>query len=115
MAPKTRAPKGNKEQVAARIDRCIEWLSLCQSTSEIIRQGKSEWGVGEDMVHVYISKARAMIRERYDEMDRKDWIATALEKLEKVAAMSMESRQLSNAIGAIGLQAKLIQAVRPNN
>ncbi len=109
------AAKANKEIVAARVDRCCELISLCKSTSEILRIGKEEWGVGEDMVEKYIAKARAKIRERYDEMDRKDWIAAALEKLEKVAAMSIESRQQSNAIGAIGLQAKLIQAVRPNN
>jgi len=48
-------------------------------------------------------------------MDRKDWVASALEKLEKVAAISIESRQPSNAIGALGLSAKLHQITSRDN
>lgn len=110
------ATKANKEIAAARVDRCVELISLCKSTAEIIRIGKVEWGLsGDRQIQEYIRSARTKIREQYDAMDRKDWIAAALEKLEKVATMSLECRQHSNAIGAIGLQAKLLQLTKGDN
>jgi hypothetical protein len=107
--------KANKEIAAARVDRCVELISLCKSTAEIIKVGKAEWGLSERQIEVYICKARAKIRERFDQMDRKDWIASALERLDRVADMSIECRQHSNAIGALGLQAKLLQLTTRDN
>ena len=107
--------KANKEISAARVDRCVELISLCKSTSEIIRIGKVEWGLRERQIEEYIYKARTKIREKYDAMDRQDWVASALERLDRVATMSLECRQHSNAIGAIGLQAKLLQLTPGNN
>ena len=46
---------------------------------------------------------------------RRDGVASALKKLEKVAAMSIESRQHSNVIGALGLSAKLLQITGRDN
>lgn len=107
--------KANQEIAAARVDRCVELISLCKSSDTIVRVCSAEWGVGERMVEEYIRKARKRIRDEYDGTDRKDWIAMALQKLEKVADMSIETRQHSNAIGAIGLQAKLLQITSNNN
>lgn len=84
-------------------------ISRCKSRQDILRDCTAEWGVKERQVDIYIEKARARIREEYSGMDRKDWIAAALAKLERVADLSIETRQHSNAIGAIGLQAKLLQ------
>ena len=101
--------KANKELSARRVDKIIELISLCKPTGEIVRVCSSEWGVSTRQAENYLQKARGVIRDRFDQMDRKDWVASALEKLEKVAAMSIESRQHSNAIGALGLSAKLLQ------
>ena len=107
--------KADKELSARRVDKIIELISLCKPTGEIIRQCSSEWGVSTRQAENYLQKARGVIRERFDQMDRKDWVASALEKLEKVAAMSIESRQHSNAIGALGLSAKLLQITGRDN
>ena len=107
--------KADKELSARRVDKIVELISLCKPVSEIVRVCSDEWGVSERMIEKYIHKARNKIRDNFDQMDRKDWVATALEKLDKVAAMSIECRQHSNAIGALGLQAKLLQiTVRDN-
>jgi hypothetical protein len=108
------APKANKEIYAARVDRCIELISTCTPRREILRVGREEWGLKDDMIDRYIYRARKIIREQYDDLDRKDWVAGALEKLEKVASLSIKSNQHSNAIGAIGLQAKLLQITNGN-
>ena len=100
--------RANKEIVEARIDRIIELISLCTPTGEMIRIVKEEWGLGTGSAEQYIRKARAKIRERWNEQSRQDWVATALDRMDKVAQMSMKSGQQSNAIGATNLQARLL-------
>ena len=107
--------KADNDLVARRVDKVIELISLCKPTGEIVRYCTAEWGVKDRQAEKYLEKARAKIRERFDQMDRKDWVASALEKLEKVAAMSIESRQHSNAIVALGLSAKLLQITGRDN
>lgn len=100
--------RANKEITDARVDRCVELISLCHPTYEIIRIGKEEWGVGTSAVEKILRTARAKIRERWNEQSRQDWVATALDRMDKVAQMSMQSGQQSNAIGATNLQARLL-------
>ena len=100
--------KANKEILEARIDRCVELISLCHPTYEIIRIGKEEWGVGTSAVEKILRAARSKIRERWNEQSRQDWVATALDRMDKVAQMSMATGQQSNAIGATNLQARLL-------
>ena len=107
--------RANKEILEARIERTIELISLCKPTSEIIRVGKEEWGVGVSAVEKILRAARARIRERWNGQDRQDFVASALEKMEKVAELSIEQRQHSNAIGAVALQAKLLQITNRDN
>ena len=100
--------RANKEIVEARIDRINELISLCTPTGEMIRIVKEEWGLGTGSAEQYIRKARAKIRERWNEQSRQDWVATALDRMDKVAQMSMKSGQQSNDIGATNLQARLL-------
>ena len=97
--------RANKEILEARIERTIELISLCKPTSEIIRVGKEEWGVGVSAVEKILRAARARIRERWNGQDRQDFVASALEKMEKVAELSIEQRQHSNASCRIAGQA----------
>ena len=102
------AIRTTKEVVEARVDKTVELLTLCYPTSEIIKIAKEEWGVGTGSAEQYLRKARAKIRERWNEQSRQDWVATALDRMDKVAQMSMASGQQSNAIGATNLQARLL-------
>ena len=105
----------NKEVKENRIDRMIEWISLCKPTHVMVREASDEWGVTTRQAETYLQYARAKIRERWEGQDRKDFVASALEKMEKVAQMSIASGQGSNAIGAVNLQAKLLQICTRDN
>ena len=98
-----------------RIERMIEWISVCKPVHEMLRLGADEWGVTKSQAEKYLRDARARIRERWDGQDRKDFVAGALEQMQKVAAISIASGQGSNAIGAVNLQAKLLQICTRDN
>ena len=105
----------SKEVKEHRIERMIEWISLCKPVHEMLRLAREEWGVCTSQAESYLRQARARIRERWDGQDRKDFVAGALEQMQKVAAMSIASGQGSNAIGAVNLQAKLLQITTRDN
>ena len=107
--------RANKEIHDARVERMIEWISYCKSTGDMLRFAREEWGVSIASGEDYLQKARAKIRERWDGQSRKDWVASALEKMDRVAEMSIKSNQQSNAIGAVNLQAKLLQITTRDN
>jgi len=102
------AKKATKEIHEARVDKTVELLTLCYPTSEILKVAKEEWGVCESSGNNYLRKALDRIRERWNEQSRQDWVATALDRMDKVAQMSMATGQQSNAIGATNLQARLL-------
>ena len=81
----------------------------------MVRLATEEWGLSSRQAENYLQQARAKIRERWEGQDRKDFVASALEKMEKVAQMSIASGQGSNAIGAVNLQAKLLQICTRDN
>ena len=107
-------PRASKEMMANRVDKYIELISLCTPTHEMIRVGVEEWGLSKRGSEDILYKARATIRERWDNQDRKDFVASALEKADQIAKLSIETKQLSNAIGAINLQARLLQITKEN-
>ena len=100
--------RASKEVLEARIERTVELLSLCTPYGDLCRIAREEWGVSTDTAERYIAKARARIRERWNAQSRQDWVATALDRMDRVAEMSMKSGQQSNAIGATNLQARLL-------
>ena len=105
----------SKEVKENRINHMIEWISVCKPVHEMIRLASEEWGLTSRQAENYLQQARAVIRERWNGQDRQDFVASALEKLEKVAQMSIASGQGSNAIGSINLQAKLLQITNREN
>ena len=107
--------RASKEVQEARIERMIELISLCKPTGELLRTATQEWGVSKRNAEIYLRWARERIRERWNGQDRQDFVASSLEKMEKVAELSIEQRQHSNAIGAVALQAKLLQITTRDN
>ena len=107
-------PRANTEIMANRVDKFIELISLCKPTHEVLRVGVEEWGLSKRGAEQILAKARRTIRERWNNQDRQDFVASALEKADQIAKLSIETKQLSNAIGAINLQAKLLQITKEN-
>ena len=118
---KTPNPKGYKKatqhEAKRRVDQVHQWLSECKTRATIIRLAQSQWGsgVGEANIDLYIRKARKQIVEHLDQVDRKQWIAAAVEQLQQVAESSCANGQHSNAIGALNAQAKLLGMLPRDN
>ena len=66
-----------------------------------------QWGVSERMIDEYIARAREQITKDWT-IDRKEYVTQLCQKLEHVAKASMDCKQHSNAIGAFGLQARIL-------
>ena len=72
-----------------------------------MRLASDQWGVGERQIETYMKKAREQITKDW-EIDRKEYVAQLSQKLDAVAKASIDCKQHSNAIGALGLQARIL-------
>ena len=61
--------KADNDLVARRVDKVIELISLCKPSSDIVSYCTAEWGVKDRQAEKYLEKARAKIRERFDQME----------------------------------------------
>ena len=92
-------------------------MSECKSRPTIQRLAAENWGSGtsERRVDEYMKRARAQIVADWSDVDRKAWVAQAVQQMQKVAELSIEQKQHSNAIGAVSLQAKLLGVAARDN
>ena len=109
--------KATQIEAQRRVDQVHQWLSECKTRATIIRLASEQWGSGTNprTVDLYIQKARKSIVEHLDKVDRKQWIAAAVEQLQQVAEASCANGQHSNAIGALNAQAKLLGMLPKDN
>ena len=78
----------------------------------LIRQRCAErWGIAIRTSEYRIQAARRQMIRDINVMDRAEKVSEMLEKLETVIEMSIATRMGSNAIGAMKLQADLLQLV----
>ena len=92
------------EQINYAMDQLIGFKSARQ-----IRQGLAEqWGLPERTADRRIQAAREKIRADANAQDRQDVVATMMEQCLKIAKEASETRQLSNAIGAMRLYGELV-------
>jgi len=99
--------KATAATAQARVDQCYRWISECKTRPDIIQLARDQWGVSDSMVDRYIARAREQITKDWT-IDRKEYVTQLSQKLEYVAKKSLESNQHSNAIGAYGLQARIL-------
>ena len=99
--------RSTKATYQARVDQCYRWISECKSRPDILQLGSAQWGVTDRQIDDYIAKAREQITKDWT-IDRKEYVTQLSQKLEYVAKKSLESNQNSNAIGAYGLQARIL-------
>ena len=99
--------KATAATAQARVDQCYRWISECKTRPDIIRLASEQWGVGDRQIDIYIQKAREQITKDWT-IDRKEYVAQLSQKLDAVAKASIDCKQHSNAIGALGLQARIL-------
>lgn len=99
----------NSVEIADQLDAIQEWLTLGFRPNEIRRLSRERWGLSAQVADRRIQDARSRIIRDINVLDRPAKVAQMVEQLEQVLKMSIDTKQGSNAIGALRLQADLLQ------
>ena len=106
--------KSDKAEVDRRVHTVVKLLSSAKTSSYICRFASEEWGVERRTAERYLAKAREIIRTDYS-IERPDFLSSRLALLDKVIDASINSKQHSNAVGALRLQAQLTRLLDSNH
>ena len=98
--------KSNSAEIDRRVHTIVKLLSSAKISSYIRRFAKEEWGVSESQADRYLARARDIIRADYS-VDRSDFLGSRLALLDEIIEASIRTKQHSNAVGALKLQAQL--------
>lgn len=103
------------QEIAKQVWQVQEWLIMGYRPNHIRKLCASEWGLATRVAEYRIAAARQQIVQDVNVLDRQQKVGQMVEQLEKVLEMSLQTRQGSNAIGAIRLQADLLQLLARQN
>ena len=98
--------KSDAAEINRRIHAVVKLLSSAKTNSYILRFCTEEWGVQKRQAETYIQRAREIIKTDYS-VERSDFLGTRLALLDEIIEASIRSKQHSNAVGALKLQAQL--------
>ena len=102
------APGHKAAEIADQIQFCMAELVAFKSPREIRTELSERWGLSERVSQSRIQAARERIRLDANAQDRQDLVAIMMEQCLKNAKEASETRQLSNAIGAMRLYGELV-------
>ena len=111
---KNEAPGRKAIEVAEQIRFCQQQLVSFKTPAQIRELLAERWGLAERTANARIQAARESIKRDANMADRQEIVATMMEQCLKIATEASETRQLSNAIGAMRLYGELI-GVSGNN
>ena len=100
------ARKSDKAEIDRRIHTVVKMLSSAKTNSYILRFCTEEWGVQKRQAETYLQRAREIIKAD-NSVERSDFLGTRLALLDEIIEASIRSKQHSNAVGALKLQAQL--------
>ena len=106
--------KSDSAEIDRRVHTIVKLLSSAKTSSYIRRFAKEKWGVGESQADRYLARAREIIRGDYS-MDRSDFLGSRLALLDEIIEASIRTKQHSNAVGALKLQAQLTRLLEGNS
>ena len=98
--------KSSKAEIDRRVHTVVKLLSAAKTSSYICRYARDEWGVTDSQAGRYLQRAREIIRADYS-IERSDFLGSRLALLDKIIDASINTKQHSNAVGALRLQAEL--------
>ncbi len=107
-APKQRVAYRALE-IAAQIQQVQEWLTQGKRPNQIRALCAQEWGLGTRAAEQRMQDARRQMVVDANVYDRQEKVGQMLQQLEQVLEQALTMRQGSNAIGALRLQADLLQ------
>ena len=98
--------KSNAAEIDRRVHTIVKLLSSAKTSSYVLRYCAEEWGVQKRQAETYLQRAREIIRADYS-VDRSDFLGSRLALLDEIIEASIRTKQHSNAVGALKLQAQL--------
>ena len=96
--------------IADQVRFAIDLLVKFHSAREVRDALVNKWGLSENTAIRRVKQAREAMRDDVNVADRQEIIATMTEQCLRVAKEATETRQLSNAIGALRLYGELLGA-----
>lgn len=106
--------KSDAAEIDRRIHTIVKLLSSAKTSSYVCRYASEEWGVDVRTAQRYLAKAREIIRADYS-VDRHDFLGSRLALLDEIIESSIRTKQHSNAVGALKLQAQLTRLLESNS
>ena len=104
-----------KEKTGARALEIAEQINLAKEMiigfhrpGEILQVLSDRWGLSESTGNRRLAQARQLITREVNQADRQELVATMMQQCLKIAREASETRQLSNAIGAMRLYGELV-------
>ena len=101
-------------EISEQVTFCVEQLIGFKNSFQIRQDLAELWGLSERTANRRIEAAREQIKRDANGADRQEIVATMMSQCLKIAKEASETRQLSNAIGAMRLYGELI-GVSGNN
>lgn len=108
------AKKSDAAEIDRRIHTVVKLLSSAKTSSYVLRFCAEEWGVQKRQAENYLARAREIIRADYS-VDRHDFLGSRLALLDEIIESSIRTKQHSNAVGALKLQAQLTRLLEGNS
>lgn len=105
----------NALEIAAQVDEAREMLIQGYRPNLVRHHLREKWGLHNDTADRRISAARRQMVEDLECVDRKEKAAQLLEAAEDILKMARETRQLSNALGALSFQARVLGLEQKQN
>jgi hypothetical protein len=95
-------------EIADQVDAVRDWLAQGMRPHHIRRRCAEEWGLQTRTAESRMQLARQRMVQDLERVDRREKVAELLEAAAEILELARESKQLSNAIGAVSLQARLL-------
>ena len=105
---KNEAPGKKSAEIAEQIQFCVRELTNFKTLFQIRQALSEQYGLPERTADRRIQAAREQIKRDANMADRQEIVATMMAQCLKIATEASETRQLSNAIGAMRLYGELI-------
>ena len=94
--------------MAEQINYAKERLIGFGRTGQICAEMADKWGLSERTAASRVAQARQAITAEVNQADRQEIVAVMMQQCLKIATEASETRQLSNAIGAMRLYGELV-------
>lgn len=100
-------------EIAEQVRLVQDWLAEGVRPNQVRQRCADRWGIATRTAEHRMAAARQQMIRDINVMDRAEKVSEMIEKLETVVQQSIERNMGANAIGAMKLQADLLQLIKP--